>query len=283
MAGAASTTVLGRKKRRAPNTSSHTAPPHCLSQTSARLRQRHAQAIDTPGARSIRKVLPAPPPPAPSPPPRSVTVQWCYERHRHQFRHRCDKAERKTGCGGGGGALPVGAMSSFNRLLLVIKQTAFDAYTAQERLARAAGRNLTFGNVRMGRLKERHDTHMFQVERISRLLRQLGVGSRGAVKTPVDSGCGRHHWFTSPCRPQARLLPVDPPRVSPGQSEWLHRVREGADTVDEVDPTDTTECFSVCFFFSPSSPLHRNKDGVNVNADDTTRAKRWRATLQKCE
>ena len=39
---------------------------------------------------------------------------------------------------------------SFNRLLLVIKQTAFDAYTAQEQLARAAGRALSYDNARMG-------------------------------------------------------------------------------------------------------------------------------------
>ena len=51
---------------------------------------------------------------------------------------------------------------SFNRLLLVIKQTAFDAYTAQEQLARAAARALSYDNARMGRLKARHDTHMFQ-------------------------------------------------------------------------------------------------------------------------
>jgi hypothetical protein len=51
-------------------------------------------------------------------------------------------------------------MPSMNRLLLVIKQTAFDSYTAQEVLARTAGRMLTFDRVRMARLKERHDTHM---------------------------------------------------------------------------------------------------------------------------
>ena len=66
-------------------------------------------------------------------------------------------------------------MSPFNRLLLVIKQTAFDAYTAQERMARAAGRVLTYDNLRMGRLKERHDTHMFQVERITKMLQERGV------------------------------------------------------------------------------------------------------------
>ena len=68
-----------------------------------------------------------------------------------------------------------GGMSPFNRLLLVIKQTAFDAYTAQERMARAAGRVLTYDNLRMGRLKERHDTHMFQVERITKMLQERGV------------------------------------------------------------------------------------------------------------
>jgi hypothetical protein len=77
-------------------------------------------------------------------------------------------------------------MASFNRLLLVIKQTAFDAYTGQERLARAAGRVLTFDNVRMGRLKERHDTHMFQVERITRMLQERGVG---------EGGGGRAHFL----------------------------------------------------------------------------------------
>ena len=77
-------------------------------------------------------------------------------------------------------------MSPFNRLLLVIKQTAFDAYTAQERMARAAGRVLTYDNLRMGRLKERHDTHMFQVERITKMLQERGVrGRKGKKNTQV--------------------------------------------------------------------------------------------------
>ena len=81
-------------------------------------------------------------------------------------------------------------MSPFNRLLLVIKQTAFDAYTAQERMARAAGRVLTYDNLRMGRLKERHDTHMFQVERITKMLQERGVRGRKGTKKHTSAMYG---------------------------------------------------------------------------------------------
>lgn len=74
---------------------------------------------------------------------------------------------------------------SFNRLLLVIKQTAFDAYTAQEQLARAAGRALSYDNARMGRLKARHDTHMFQVERITRMLAERGAHTTSVMRDDV--------------------------------------------------------------------------------------------------
>ena len=75
--------------------------------------------------------------------------------------------------------------SSFHRLLLVIKQTAFDAYTAQEQLARAAGRSFHFSPVRMGRLKERHDTHMYQVDRITRLLGERGVSTTSVMRAEL--------------------------------------------------------------------------------------------------
>ena len=74
---------------------------------------------------------------------------------------------------------------TFSRLLLVIKQTAFNAYTAQEHLARAAGRALTYAPDRMSRLKERHDTHMFQVERITRLLQERGASVTSVMRDEV--------------------------------------------------------------------------------------------------
>ena len=77
------------------------------------------------------------------------------------------------------------AAMTFSRLLLVIKQTAFNAYTAQEHLARAAGRALTYAPDRMSRLKERHDTHMFQVERITRLLQERGASVTSVMRDEV--------------------------------------------------------------------------------------------------
>ena len=53
---------------------------------------------------------------------------------------------------------------SYRRVLVLIKQTAFDAYTAQQRIAAAAGHTLSYEAVRMDRLRERHDTHMMQVD-----------------------------------------------------------------------------------------------------------------------
>lgn len=76
-------------------------------------------------------------------------------------------------------------MSKFNRLLLVIKQTAFASYTAREELAQAAGRTLRFDHARMARLRERHDTHMFQVERITKLLEQRGAATTSVMRDDV--------------------------------------------------------------------------------------------------
>jgi NAD+ kinase len=76
-------------------------------------------------------------------------------------------------------------MSKFNRLLLVIKQTAFASYTAREELAQAAGRTLRFDHARMARLRERHDTHMFQVERITKLLEQRGAHTISVMRDDV--------------------------------------------------------------------------------------------------
>ena len=76
-------------------------------------------------------------------------------------------------------------MSKFNRLLLVIKQTAFASYTAREELAQAAGRTLRFDHARMARLRERHDTHMFQVERITELLEQRGAATTSVMRDDV--------------------------------------------------------------------------------------------------
>ena len=76
-------------------------------------------------------------------------------------------------------------MSKFNRLLLVIKQTAFASYTAREELAQAAGRALRFDHARMARLRERHDTHMFQVERITELLEQRGAATTSVMRDDV--------------------------------------------------------------------------------------------------
>ena len=76
-------------------------------------------------------------------------------------------------------------MSKFNRLLLVIKQTAFASYTAREELAQAAGRTLRFDHARMARLRERHDTHMFQVERITKLLEQRGAATTAVMRDDV--------------------------------------------------------------------------------------------------
>ena len=76
-------------------------------------------------------------------------------------------------------------MSKFNRLLLVIKQTAFASYTAREELAQAAGRTLRFDHAAMARLRERHDTHMFQVERITKLLEQRGAATTAVMRDDV--------------------------------------------------------------------------------------------------
>jgi len=63
---------------------------------------------------------------------------------------------------------------SFNRLLLVIKQTAFDAYTCREAAAAAAaaagGVSRSHEGVRMARLRERHDTHNRQAGAYTRRL-----------------------------------------------------------------------------------------------------------------
>ena len=64
---------------------------------------------------------------------------------------------------------------SYRRVLVLIKQTAFDAYTAQQRIAAAAGHTLSYEAVRMDRLRERHDTHMMQVDRITEWLTARGV------------------------------------------------------------------------------------------------------------
>ena len=79
------------------------------------------------------------------------------------------------------------AMSKYNRLLLVIKQTAFASYTTREELARVAGQTLRFDHARMGRLRERHDTHMFQVERITKLLEQRGAKTTSVMRDDVTS------------------------------------------------------------------------------------------------
>ena len=68
---------------------------------------------------------------------------------------------------------------SFNRLLLVIKQTAFDAYTAQRGARARRRRALSCFDARVARLKARHDTHMFQVERITRMLAERGAAHLG--------------------------------------------------------------------------------------------------------
>jgi NAD+ kinase len=64
---------------------------------------------------------------------------------------------------------------SYRRVLVLIKQTAFDAYTAQQRIAAAAGHTLSYEAVRMDRLRERHETHMMQVDRITEWLTARGV------------------------------------------------------------------------------------------------------------
>ena len=74
---------------------------------------------------------------------------------------------------------------SFNRLLLVIKQTAFDAYTCREAAAAAAGSSRSHEGVRMARLRERHDTHNRQVERITRLLDERGVSTTSVMRDDV--------------------------------------------------------------------------------------------------
>jgi NAD+ kinase len=77
-------------------------------------------------------------------------------------------------------------MSKYNRLLLVIKQTAFASYTAREELARVAGQTLKFDHARMGRLRERHDTHMFQVERITKLLELRGASTVSVMREDLQ-------------------------------------------------------------------------------------------------
>ena len=77
-------------------------------------------------------------------------------------------------------------MVSFNRLLLVIKQTAFDAYKAQEAIATAAGQAV-FDPARMQSLARRHDTHMYQVDTLVPI-RPRSRGERRSLRTfPVVS------------------------------------------------------------------------------------------------
>ena len=72
-------------------------------------------------------------------------------------------------------------MVSFNRLLLVIKQTAFDAYKAQEAIATAAGQAV-FDPARMQSLARRHDTHMYQVDTLVPI-RPRSRGERRSLRT----------------------------------------------------------------------------------------------------
>ena len=70
----------------------------------------------------------------------------------------------------------------YRRVLVLIKQTAFEAYTAQQRIAAAAGHTLSYEAVRMNRLRERHDTHMMQVDRITEWLTARGVDMTSVMR-----------------------------------------------------------------------------------------------------
>ncbi len=115
-------------------------------------------------------------------------------------------------------------MVSFNRLLLVIKQTAFDAYKAQEAIATAAGQAV-FDPARMQSLARRHDTHMYQVDTLVPI-RPRSRGERRSLRT----------FAVFSLRPGSLAFNPRPRRLS---TPPRHRILFGTTLVHQVDRITT--------------------------------------------